>query len=346
MKIFLLVPELEEGGVEHHVVSLANQLVAFQYDVVVISNGGRLETGLNEKIIRINLPVHRKELFTAMFSAAAISRIVPKNKLSVLHAHSRVPFWVAWFVSLLCKIPWGATCHAEYSCNLALFPLKRASFCITVSKSIQQHLGKYLPDKNVRVIPNGVAEPESFWDSMVLKRRTKKFLYLGRLSGIKGIRFLLGVFSSLFRNNPWLDWVFEIAGEGSLRVELEEYARQRGIADKVVFLGHVDSPWELMSNTSCFLFPSFSEGMPLALLEAMACGCPIIASDIPSVREVVGNAEKLVSCGDTQAWELAISALICGDSVPFLKPEGNLTQSEMVKKVEELYLDVLPLSDT
>jgi len=341
MRIFLLLPGLEEGGVERHVVSLANNLVMLQHEVFVISNGGRLQERLHKSIKKINLPVHRKEFFSAMFCAVAISRIVPKNGNSLLHAHSRVPFWIAWLASLFCKTPWGATCHAEYSRNLALYPLKKASFCIAVSKSIKKHLGGYLPENNVRVIPNGIAEPELFWNKKVLQRKTAKFLFLGRLSTIKGIMFIIEAFSLVFRNAPYLDWLLEIAGEGDIREALEEYAGELGIADRVMFLGHVDSPWGLMSNTSCFLFPSFTEGMPLALLEAMSCGCPIIASDIPSVREVVRNADTLVRCGDLQAWEYAITSVIRGESVPFLEPQGILAQNKMAQQIEEFYQDVL-----
>ncbi len=89
-----------------------------------------------------------------------------------------------------------------------------------------------------------------------------------------------------------------IVGDGDLRQDLEAQAKGLGISERTVFAGAVDDvrPW--LAAFDVFVLPSRSEGLPGALMEAMAMGCPVIATDVGGVPEVVGEAGMLVAAGD------------------------------------------------
>jgi len=83
------------------------------------------------------------------------------------------------------------------------------------------------------------------------------------------------------------DMHFAILGDGELRVSLEAYAREKGVSDRVHFLGYISDAGKYLRAFDVFLLTSFKEGLPYVLLEAGAAHVPIIAVDIPGVRDVV-----------------------------------------------------------
>ena len=80
-----------------------------------------------------------------------------------------------------------------------------------------------------------------------------------------------------------------ICGDGPRRQYLERLAREAGIAHRVVFTGYVSNLWTLMKSADAFASLSRFEGCPNVVMEAMACGCPLVLSDIPAHREILNN---------------------------------------------------------
>jgi len=122
LKIAQILPEFHEGGVERHVLWLSNALAELGHEVTVISAGGKLEEKINPGVVCWRLPVHRKNPFTGFYSASRIAYRAKREGWDILHAHSRVPAWIAWWVSLMAGIPWVLTAHARYSLNSGLLP--------------------------------------------------------------------------------------------------------------------------------------------------------------------------------------------------------------------------------
>ena len=110
MRILHLVPEFEEGGVERYVLQLVKEQVSHGLQVSLVTAGGKLESLLPPEVKVIHLPVHRKNLITGLYCVFHLAKNIKKRDL--LHAHSRVPAWIAWWTSALTGIPWIMTAHS------------------------------------------------------------------------------------------------------------------------------------------------------------------------------------------------------------------------------------------
>jgi glycosyltransferase involved in cell wall biosynthesis len=169
-------------------------------------------------------------------------------------------------------------------------------------------------------------------------------LTLARLDWQKGLEHLLRAVPSV----P--DARFLIAGEGSERHQLEELATALRIADRVEFLGHRTDVAALLQMADVFVLPSVMEGLPVSVVEAMASGTPVVATDIPGTREIVLHEKTglLAPPGDPVALGAAISRMLRDESLRHrLREAGRaLAAAEysatmMVRRVESIYEDIL-----
>lgn len=115
----------------------------------------------------------------------------------------------------------------------------------------------------------------------------KHVLFVGRLSAIKGVPLLLDAFAAIRKTHP--DARLTLVGDGPDRAALEARARQSGLGDSVRFSGYQpqEKVAELLAQADIFVLPSFAEGVPVVLMEAMASRVPVIASRVAGVPELV-----------------------------------------------------------
>ena len=133
---------------------------------------------------------------------------------------------------------------------------------------------------------------------------------VGRLDPVKGLDHLIAAAAIVAPRAPEAHFV--IAGDGPERAPLEEQARRLGLGDRVTFLGQRDDVPAVLASLDIFVQPSLSEGLSNALLEAMALGRPIVATDIGPNAEAVRHLESalLVPPADPQALAEAILRLL------------------------------------
>jgi glycosyltransferase involved in cell wall biosynthesis len=162
----------------------------------------------------------------------------------------------------------------------------------------------------VRVVPNGADLPDEEAESPPARQWRERFgasplrplwVIAGRLEEQKGHAVLFDALAEVGRRG--LDFTLAVAGEGSLRGQLEERARQLGLEKQVHFVGTLEDPGPLLAAADAVLLPSLWEGLPLTLLEAMARARPVVASAVGGVPEVVTHGENgwLVPPGDVTA---------------------------------------------
>ena len=170
---------------------------------------------------------------------------------------------------------------------------------------------------------------------------------VGRLTAVKGQRYLLEAVAKLSRDIPGLFCIF--LGDGELLEELKDRAADLGIGEHVLFLGWRDDVAATMSILDVFVLPSLNEGMGRVIVEAMAAGKPIVASDVGGIRNLIGNKENgiLVRPADPESLAKGIKDLY-GD------PEGRERMGEagrqkaaafsdtaMTEKIDTLYSEVI-----
>ena len=135
-------------------------------------------------------------------------------------------------------------------------------------------------------------------------------LGVGRFSAQKNFQLLLRAFAALRRERPAR---LILLGDGELRPELEALARTLGIGDDIEMPGFDPNPFRFMARAGVYVLSSDWEGLPTALIEAMACGCPVVATDcLGGPREILfdGKLGRIVPRADVDALAAAISATL------------------------------------
>lgn len=167
---------------------------------------------------------------------------------------------------------------------------------IAVSATTAETVARISGSSKVRVIAPGVrldrfrpADEGIIRKLLGLNSTIKVIGSVGRLSEEKGHLFLIRSISSCANNVHLV-----LVGDGPMRPVLEAEVRQLGLGQRVHFMGHRDDVEALMPGFDIFCLPSLNEGLPRTLLEAQACGVPVVASDTGGVREAVCPATGLM----------------------------------------------------
>ena len=335
MKIIQILPELDIGGVERHVIDLSNELSERGHDVSVVSNGGQMEPQLSPKVEHRKLPVHKKNPFTAYICSRRIRTWIKEEGWELIHAHSRVPAWISLWTSKSTQIPFVVTAHVDFGNknSLIYYSYRKAEKVICVSTAVRDGMRNCFYD-NTEVVLNGLDEPQKRWSQKTEEK--VKFLFVGRLSPVKGLHDVLRALP------PTLSWTLDVLGDGPQRKELISLVKELGISERVFFRGYSVQVDSYMANSSCLLFPSYTEGMPLTLARAVQIGIPVIASNIPSVSEMAGSEDGLIHPGDIVQWRHAITDFIVTRQISVKIPLSNIPSlKKMVDSDEEIYAELV-----
>lgn len=324
LRVAHLIESDGPGGAERIVAQLATALqAAGTPNVVFLPAGGEgwlareLEgSGVAIEHFRIERPVSAA---CARTLAAAFRR----HRITVAHSHefSMAVYggWVSWRLG----VPHVITMHGGqyYAGRLRRRLALRAAIglssrTVAVSQMLARHLSRNLWIRRSRIdtIPNGVraAAPDlsSVRDELGLNANQQLIVAIGNLYPVKGHRYLIDALARLAGGHPGIH--LAIAGRGPLEDELSALAGAHGLADRVHLLGLRRDVSEILAAADIFVLPSLSEGLPLALLEAMFARRPIVATDVGEVAVALaqGDAGLLVPPGDAGALAAAIDGLL------------------------------------
>ncbi|WP_052672199.1 glycosyltransferase [Aliterella atlantica] len=277
-----------------------------------------------------------------------------QEQYDIIHVHDR---YCSLLVSLLPQAPASVqTNHIAYSTQRRL--TRFANKVVGCSQSMDRHHAEFfqLPASRRALIPNGVsfARPDA---TKVAALRQNLPLVIGnrhicltvaRLSQQKGHSYLLEAIAQLpasLRQN----WCFVLAGDGDLEQQLRDLAVQLGIASDVVFLGHTTDVPQWLAIAEAFVLPSLYEGLPLALLEAIAAGLPCIATAVDGNLEVLRHTENGLLCPKADAQSLSQALITLLDDAALRTNLGKQAQADYWnywtfdrtwQKYAELYLQL------
>lgn len=204
---------------------------------------------------------------------------------------------------------------------------RRANHIVTVSHFSKEELMKYLKIKSnkITVIQNGVEQGlyHPNYDKKQIEEVKKKyhinekyFLYLGTLEPRKNIVRIIRAYEKLQKKQENIPKLVLAGGKGWLYEEIFELVKTLCLEDKIIFTGYVgteEAP-KLMCGAEGFLFPSLYEGFGMPVIEAMACGVPVITSNTTSLKEIAEGAAILVNPESEKDIYHALKILIQDDN--------------------------------
>ncbi|MGD9753449.1 MAG: glycosyltransferase [Acidimicrobiia bacterium] len=335
-RVLHLLPDLQRGG---------GQLVAYELAVRVDRTRfqpfvARLRPpdDLCERFAAAGVPVLAFEQGGGMVAAAiALARQVRNHRIDVLHVHSDADRKVGQIAALVTGTPVVGHLHSPWAHLRPMAPagagraergasvLKAAVRTVVERRTVRHYLAagpavaafhRSSLHRSITVANNGV-DIRRFAPAIPPARRgarcrlglapdARVLICVGRLAAGKGQSELIEALASL----P--DAQLLLVGEGEERASLERLAADLGIVERVQFIGDTPDVVPLLWAADVFVLASVSEGLPLSVIEAMACGLPVVTYDLPGLRDVVSDGVdgRLVPAGQRAAFVAALRSVV------------------------------------
>lgn len=292
---------------------MGKELSSMGHNTVILTSAFKGEKGCSfeEGMTVFRCPAIRKkesesnilEMFSYVFSAFFfLPWIIFKHKIEGIIVFFSFPCGpLGLCANLLFNIPYvislrggdvPGTDRSLDRIHKILKPIRRLiygkSLAIIANSNGLREFAKKADPFEVSTIFNGI-DTEYFQPAdHQFKKNLFSFIFVGRLSTQKNIHFLLEQIEKL-RKKTEIPFNLKLVGDGPLKDELRSYAKTLGISDIIKWHGWLDKNNILkqLQNSDCLINPSFCEGMPNAVLEAMACGVPVIASNVAGNNSLV-----------------------------------------------------------
>ncbi len=330
MRITLVISQLGPGGAERVMSKMANYWAERGHEISLITYSLAKQDfyKLNSDVRRIGLDLMREspnigwtiknliwrviQLRKAIMSTRPQLVISFLDRTNVLTLIASIGLKIPVIVSERCdplSVPIGNRIYEIL--RTKFYP--RASAIVVQSEGVRQWAQKFISDRKLFIIPNPV---EIVSETDISPSNCKApdhnvIIGMGRLSREKGFDLLIKAFQKCASDHP--EWSLVIYGDGTERAALEELRRDLELNGRVQLPGTTKKPAEALNDADLFVTPSRTEGFPNALLEAMACGLPVISFDCPSgPREIIRNGVDglLVPPNDVDALAAAMGRLM------------------------------------
>jgi glycosyltransferase involved in cell wall biosynthesis len=346
-EIAFFLPSLKIGGAEKVVVNLVNEFQSRGYDaeILVAERNGELEQEVHNGVEIKQIKTIPFPGYSAAGYVPGVIRYLRNNRPRYLYTgmnHINVPLICAWKLSNVSTkliisehntpsslIENSNKNRIVYSLAELLYP--KADEIIAVSDGVKYGLTEIVgvPEKEITRIYNPIVSDD-------LLRKSKEqvdhswfesdemdvILNVANMRPQKKLDDLIRAFSLIQNKSTRL----ALVGDGPEREQLEEQCRLLGIEDRVEFFGYVENPYKYMRSASVFVLSSRWEGFGNVLVEAMACGCPVISTDCPTgPREILADGKygTLVPVGEPKMMADTISETLSGDELPNVRDRAS-----------------------
>lgn len=302
IRLMQITHDLAIGGLQQVVVNLCRHIDRNRFHVSVLCL--RAPGEFAPEIEKMGIPVFvlPQKTGTDYLSFLKVARLLRRERVEVIHTHNTQPLVDGTLGGLLAGVK--TIVHTDHG---RAFPDKRrymvaewimslfASKVVGVSEHTTINLRKYerIAQKKLMTIANGISgeryavsiNRDEKRSELGIKHKGPIIGLAARLSEEKGVVYLLRAMPEITSRIPGVALV--IAGQGDLEMRLKEEARVLGISDKVYFLGPRLDVSELLNFFDLCVVPSLREGLPMIIFEAMAAGCPVLATNVGGVPTVI-----------------------------------------------------------
>ncbi|EMR73002.1 glycosyltransferase [Thermoplasmatales archaeon SCGC AB-539-N05] len=302
-------------GIGYYTYNLSKKLIEKGHKVVVITRGSWFKTQKQvldgiEIIKTPFIPIYPFHLrLQQIFTKKAFKSLEPD--IDIVHLHTPLPPFIKTSHPVVLTIHTPMLSDNNYiktrsihslltkiSARFVSYPLelkliKSSDMVTTVSHSVAKELKEYgLNQEDISVVYNGVDEKFFYPKQTDSANDNKYIMYAGRIDREKGLFDLLECAKSICSERS--DVSFIVAGNGRDLNRLNKKIKNIGIQDKFILVGQAEKDHlvKLYQNATLFVLPSYHEGLPTVLLEAMSCGLPVIATDVRGNRDLVSNGKN------------------------------------------------------
>jgi glycosyltransferase involved in cell wall biosynthesis len=366
VRVLYVIVDLPVGGAEEHLLSLVRNLDRdrFESTVCCIGESGQIGKEMEAAGVRVvELGKLRKGGYDGKI-VVLLQEMLRSERISLLHAHLYHANMYGRLAAIREGVPAVCSIHNTYSRPkrhrrlINWWLARRTPVIIAGSEAIKADILRYdgVSPGIVRVIPYGVAV--EMFDIPLSRDQARKMLGLpanrfyvgtvGRLEEQKGQSYLVDAMARLRREG--MEASLLLIGSGREEENLRAQVSREGMTDDVLFLGTRRDLPDLYRAMDVFALPSLWEGLPLALLSAMASGLPVVVTPVGGVPEVVRDGENgfLVPPGDSRALAAALRrvredeeiASICGRSAAETV-RTEYSHRRNAERIMEVYEEVL-----
>lgn len=334
MKITYVINSSTYGGMENHVIDLVEGMIIKGHEVfvwcppgVIVRDFERVGAKVIQKMIQFDIDP---------FYICRLKKFLKKNKIDLVHAHELKAaangILAAYFAGVKTRIAHTHTPISEWQIsslkkkiNLAIYPKfinKFATYEIALTESRKQiKIKEGIKEDKLFIVesPNCIKLGDFILEEPVKKEYSQEILIrhaldedtkiwgcLGRITQEKGHEILIKGFHEFFKQLPDQEkdkHHLIVTGGGPLEDELASQISELGLTEKITITGkvpHVDVP-KYYSTYDVFIHPSLAEGFGIVLIEAMATGIPVIASDLEVFGEVAGDTVNYFETGNFES---------------------------------------------
>jgi glycosyltransferase involved in cell wall biosynthesis len=255
---------------------------------------------------------------TALLLARRLAR--EGTPVRVLHAHIHWMGWPAVVAGAILRRPvvitensseWPRRAMRPAALRRARIAFRRAALVCPVNERLREAIESYRVRGRFRVVPNTV-DTATFYPGSTEARPPTRLVNVALHVEVKALDVLLRAFAQVAAFNPELR--LELIGDGPLTPELRQLAEELQLGERVHFAGRATPAVvaETLRDSDVFVISSLSENMPLAVIEALCCGLPVVGTDVGGIPEAVGEDGALVPAGDPDALARAIEDVVDG----------------------------------
>ena len=285
-KVAIFIQDFNGGGAERMMINLANGIVdaGKEVDLLVVRNEGPFsELVCNEINMSVYLKKNKPDVLYSTLKHVNIASIIAKKLTGV---HTKI------IIREACHLVSSGSNRILQKIAFRLVPYfyPKANEIVAVSEGVAKSISSYcnLPLKEISILPNPSITDDVYEKAKELpdhdyfsEDHAEVILGVGRLSDQKNFESLISAFS-IVREKLNKNLKLIILGEGPNRAKLEQRVKKLNLSNHVSLPGFKKNPYSYMSHSSLFVLSSRYEGSPNVLVEAMACGTSVVATDCPS----------------------------------------------------------------
>jgi len=297
MRILHLIWDLSGGGAERQLSYLATELASNGHEVhVAFCNDGPNKQEMPSVVLH-RLAIRSNHDFSLLLQ---VYLLIKRIKPDIIHTWLMQMDIIGGISALLARIPQvfrEPSSSMAYQMNLKnrmrILAASRSKAIVSNSRAGDEYWANLLPRSRRHIVVNGlpierIKATEAALPSGLIQTEIPIVLYAGRIIPDKNLKAFISALDQIRYRQPVLG---VICGEGSHQNELEFMISSKGMGEYIHFTGFLPatSVWALMKKAAVFVSLSDYEGCPNTVMEAMACGCPILLSDIPAHREIADD---------------------------------------------------------